>query len=144
MGRAGVVEGEVFYWLRTNAIKSKAVVGFPELDLMGDGKVKVRNNWSPPEMQGDGFQLICSDCKAKPVVNAYDLAYVVRYAVSGHDIPSSGSPILIDPNGEILTVKNDQSASDWKFNVFGRSVDVSGRVTPVKTGQRRKLAGTSC
>jgi hypothetical protein len=107
MGRAGVVEGEVFFWLRTNARKLTAVVGFPELDRMGDGQVKIRNNWSPPEMQVDGFQLICSDCKSKPVVNAFDLTYVVGYAVSGRDIPSSGSPILIDHNGEIFVEQND-------------------------------------
>ena len=63
-------------------------------------------------MRGNGFQLIYSDCKSKPVVNAYDLAYVVGYAVSGRDIPSSGSPILIDRNGEISVEKNDQSESE--------------------------------
>jgi len=102
MGRAGVVNGEVFYWLRKNAKNSDAVVGFPELDRMGDGRKKVRNNWSIPVMQGNGFELVCSDCKSKPLVNAYDLALVVGHVVKDCEVPSSGAPIFVDHNGEIL------------------------------------------
>lgn len=118
LGKALTKEGVVYFFLRENARRAKVVIGFPELDRMGDGRVKVRNNWRSIELIGDGFQLRCANCRCKPVVNAQHLADLVGEAMSEGETPLFGRPILIDPFGgfEMLGedwIRDDLSLSGW-------------------------------
>lgn len=104
LGRALTKDGLTYFHRKENARKLKAVVGFPELDRMGDGRVKMRSNWMPVDVVGHGFELACPDCKAKPTVNAYALAHVVGNSIAASSHSLHGVPILIDPFGGFALV----------------------------------------
>jgi hypothetical protein len=99
MGRALSKSGLVYFQNRENARNLESFAGTPDLDRMGDGTIKVRNNWKWAEVIGVGFQLSCPDCESTPVVNAHDLALTVGEAIAKSGNLSVGVPVLVDPFG---------------------------------------------
>jgi hypothetical protein len=61
----------------------------------------MRSNWMPVDVVGNGSELVCLDCKAKPTVNAYALALVVGDLIAVSDPRRYGVPVLIDPFGGV-------------------------------------------
>jgi hypothetical protein len=100
LGRAYARDGLAYFQRYVNVRKAKVVLGTPLLHRTFDGRTTAHSTWEYMELIGDSsYQFRCPECKAAPVVSAFELALVVGDATARSSTPNWGLPVLIDPWG---------------------------------------------